>query len=263
VSARSVARALRERGCGDARVALVLGSGLGAFADRLEGARLLPFADAHGMPQSTVPGHAGRFVHGTLDGVPVLVQQGRVHLYEGRRTDDVTCAVRAFAELGVELLLLSNAAGGVRPAWAPGTLMRITDHVNLTGRVPPLSSPALAGAVYDAGVAARIDAAARAAGVALERGVYAGLLGPSYETPAEIRMARWMGADAVGMSTVVEALAARSAGMRVGAISCITNHAAGVGTAPLSHAEVIAAGRAAAGTFERLLAAAVPALVSS
>jgi purine-nucleoside phosphorylase len=261
MSADAVARSLRERGFGGARVAVVLGSGLGAFADRVDGARALAFDAIDGMPRSAVPGHAGRFVRGELGGVPVLVQQGRVHLYEGWSAAEATRAVRAFAALGVEALLLTNAAGGVRPEWSPGTLMRVTDHLNLTGRVPPADEPrARVGAVYDPEVGARIDAAARGASVALERGVYAGLLGPSYETPAEIRMARWMGADAVGMSTVLEAVAAAQAGLRVAAIACITNHAAGVGTAPLAHAEVIATGRAAAATFERLLAAAIPAL---
>jgi purine-nucleoside phosphorylase len=258
VSAAAVAADLRAHGFGDARIALVLGSGLGGFAERLTDARALPYADVDGMPTGAVPGHAGRFVHGTLDGVPVLVQQGRAHLYEGFGPAAVTCAVRAFAELEIETLLLTNAAGGVRPEWAPGTLMRITDHLNLTGRVAPCAPGA--GAPYDAEVGARLDAAARAAAVPLERGVYAGNLGPSYETPTEIRMARWMGADAVGMSTVLEAIAGASAGLRVGAIACITNHAAGIGAEPLSHADVMATGRAAAAAFERLLAAAIPQL---
>jgi purine-nucleoside phosphorylase len=260
LSAAAVASGLRARGFGDARVAVVLGSGLGGFAERLAGARTLAYAEVDGMPRSAVPGHAGRFVHGTLDGVPVIVQQGRVHLYEGWSPAAVTRAVRAFAELAIETLILTNAAGGVRPEWAPGTLMRITDHLNLTGRVPPSATGSEARGPYDAGVGERIEAAARDASVPLERGIYAGNLGPSYETPAEIRMARWMGADAVGMSTVLEAIAGAAAGMRVGAIACITNHAAGIGAEPLSHAEVMATGRAAAASFGRLLAAAVPRL---
>jgi len=262
VSATSVAAALREHGFDGARVAIVLGSGLGGFADRLANARVLPYDEVDGMPRSAVPGHAGRFVVGELDGVRVIAQQGRVHLYEGWSAADATCAVRALAELGVETLVLTNAAGGVRPEWAPGTLMRIVDHLNLTGRTPPNVASPRDGSPYDAEVGAALDAAARDAGVPLERGVYAGNLGPAYETPAEVRMARWMGADAVGMSTVVEALAAAAAGMRVGAISCITNQAAGISGEPLSHAEVMETGRAAAAAFERLLATALPRLTS-
>jgi purine-nucleoside phosphorylase len=193
----------------------------------------------------------------------VLVQQGRVHLYEGWSPAEVTCAVRAFGALGIDTLVLTNAAGGVRPEWAPGTLMRIVDHLNLTGCVPPSEGGPRGGVPYDPEVGARFDAAASAVDVPLERGVYAGNPGPSYETPAEVRMARWMGADAVGMSTVLEAIAAASVGMRVGAISCITNLAAGIGTEPLSHAEVMETGRATAAAFERLLAAAISALTRS
>jgi len=254
-----VAEGLAVRGFGGADVALVLGSGLGGFAERLAGARSVSFADLSGMPQSSVPGHAGRFVLGELSGARVLVQAGRAHLYEGYTAEEVARGVRAMAALGVRALVLTNAAGGLRRAWPPGTLMRVLDHLNLTGRVPP-ASRASAGSPYDEGVGDALARAAERAGVALEAGVYAGLMGPAYETPAEIRMLAWMGADAVGMSTVLEALAGAAAGMRVTALACITNYAAGIGAGRLAHADVLAAGRAAAERIERLLAAAVPEL---
>jgi purine-nucleoside phosphorylase len=251
-----IAEGLAARGLRGADVALVLGSGLGGFAERLAGARAVPFAELPGMPQSGVPGHAGRFVEGELGGARVLVQAGRAHLYEGYTGEEVTRGVRAMAALGVRALVLTNAAGGLRRAWPPGTLMRVEDHLNLTGTVPP-ASRASAGSPYDAEAGAALARAAERAGVGLESGVYAGLAGPAYETPAEVRMLAWMGADAVGMSTVLEALAAAAAGLRVAALACITNHAAGLGSAPLAHADVLAAGRAAAERIERLLAQAI------
>jgi purine-nucleoside phosphorylase len=166
--------------------------------------------------------------------------------------------VRAFARIGCRALILTNAAGGLRREWTPPTLMRITDHLNLQGRTPLAEGEAGNRPIYDATFGEEIDRCARDAGVALERGVYAGVLGPSYETPAEIRMLARMGADAVGMSTVCEAQAARAAGMRVAAISCITNHAAGIAARPLSHAEVLEMGGAAAESFARLLLLAIP-----
>jgi len=255
-----VAERLAARGLGGADVAVVLGSGLGAFAERLARPRALAYAEAD-MPPSAVPGHAGRFVLGELGGARVLLLAGRAHLYEGHGPEAVTRGVRAAAALGVRALLLTNAAGGVRPEWAAGALMRVADHLNLTGETPPAAA-ARAGSPYDAEAGARLERAALLTDVALERGVYAGLRGPSYETPAEIRMLRWMGADAVGMSTVLEALAAADRGLRVAAVACITNQAAGVGGAPLAHAEVLAAGKAAAERFARLLAAALPELAA-
>lgn len=265
MSVAQVAAALEGHGFGEARVALVLGSGLGAFADRLASPRVLPYGEIDGMPRSAVPGHAGRFVFGECGGVPVVAQQGRVHLYEGWTPREVTRAVRALVSVGVETVVLTNAAGGVRPEWEPGTLMQLSDHLNLTGAVAPLpdGSGPRAGSPYAQEVNAALRAGADGAGVELQSGVYAGNLGPNYETPAEVRMARWMGADAVGMSTVLEAEAACALGAKVGAISCITNQAAGISGEALSHDEVIETGKAAAARFERLLAASVPLLAST
>jgi purine-nucleoside phosphorylase len=254
---------LRARGFEGARIAIVLGSGLGPFAERLARARSVAYEELEGMPRSAVPGHVGRLLIGELAGTRVLVQAGRVHLYEGWREHEVTRAVRAFAAIGCRALVLTNAAGGLRRAWPPGTLMRIRDHVNLQGRTPLAPAEAGCGAPYDAELGAALDRGAADADVALESGVYAGLLGPSYETPAEIRMLAWMGADAVGMSTVAEALAARAAGARVAAISCITNLAAGLNDERLSHAEVVETGRAAAGSFARVLERSIPHLAAT
>ena len=248
-------RALREQGLEEFRseVAIVLGSGLGAVAEALEEPRVIPFAELDGMPLSRVPGHEGRLVLGRLADRPVLVQQGRVHLYEGWSAFDVTAAVRAFAGIGIRDLILTNAAGGLHREWEPGTLMRIRDHINLQEATPLVPEEAGWGLPYDPEVAAAIDLAAEKEEIAIQAGVYVAFTGPAYETPAEIRMARKLGADAVGMSTVLEVLAGRAAGLRVGAISCITNHAAGIQAHPLSHEEVVAAGAKASKRFVRLL----------
>jgi purine-nucleoside phosphorylase len=256
-----LARSLREHGIEGAEIGLVLGSGLGEFAERLERARHVPAADLAGLPLAGVPGHAGRIVAGELGGVRVLLQQGRAHLYEGWSVQQVTRAVRAFAALGVRALLLTNAAGGIRAGFRPGTLMRISDHLNLQGCAPLARGERASGALWDEELGRALERAGREAGVALESGVYAGLLGPAYETPAEIRWLASLGADAVGMSTVAEALAARAAGMRVAGISCITNLAAGLGAQPPSHAEVLEAGRRSAREFCALLERALPLLV--
>jgi purine-nucleoside phosphorylase len=260
---RELADALRRHGVEGCEAALVLGSGLGVLADRLQAARSIPYDEIEHMPHSAVPGHAGRLVIGELAGRRVLAQQGRVHLYEGWSAHEVTRAVRAFVACGVRVVVLTNAAGGLRAEWAPGTLMRIDDHVNLQGASPLAPGEAGLGTPYDADLGRALEKAARDAGVGLEHGVYAGLPGPSYETPAEIRMLRWMGADAVGMSTVAEALAARAAGARVAAVSCITNHAAGITGRRLAHDEVIEEGRRAADRFAALLERAVPQLVAA
>lgn len=261
-AARALADELRRRDIVGFELALVLGSGLGAVAERLSGPTTVPFEELDAMPRSAVPGHSGRFVLGELGGRRVLVQQGRVHLYEGWSAHEVTRAARAFALLGCQGIVLTNAAGGLREEWAPGTLMRITDHIDLQRARPLFPAERGVGSPYDAELGARLERAAEEAEVGLERGVYAGLLGPAYETPAEIRMLAWMGADAVGMSTVAEAAAAHAAGLRVAAISCITNHAAGIAKEPLSHDEVIAVGREASERFTRLFEAAVPGLLS-
>jgi purine-nucleoside phosphorylase len=226
---------------------------LSSFAERLSRARSVGFAEVDGMPASRVPGHAGRFVVGDVGDVRVLVQQGRVHLYEGWSGADVVLGVRALARLGVKAIVLTNAAGGLRRDWMPGTLMSIRDHINFQGASALDRNESGSGSPYDTELGLAVERASHAAGVKVESGVYAGVLGPSYETPAEIRMLAWMGADAVGMSTVLEAVAAHAAGMRVAAISCITNFAAGMSAAPLSHADVLRAGRESSERFCALL----------
>lgn len=245
---------LRQHGVGELDLAFVLGSGLGAFAEHIEGARRIPYEELAGMPRSKVAGHAGRLVVGRLGSRRVLAQQGRVHLYEGWSVLEVTRAVRAIAALGCPRFVLTNAAGGLRREWAPGTLMALSDHLNLQGRTPLRESQAGYANAYDAQMRRELVQAARAEGFELREGVYAGLLGPTYETPAEIEMLRRLGADAVGMSTVAEALAARAGGARVAGVSLITNFAAGITGEPLSHEEVMAAGKEAAGRFSALLA---------
>jgi purine-nucleoside phosphorylase len=242
------------------RVGIVLGSGLAGLADVVEGATAIPYGDVPGMPLPTVPGHRGEFVVGRLEGVPVILQRGRLHLYEGHAPETAVFPVRLMAGLGIGALIVTNAAGGIRPAMRPPALMLISDHVNLTGR-SPLVGPAADGeqrfpdmsAAYDPALRALARAVARAAGVTLHEGVYAGLLGPSFETPAEIRMLATLGADAVGMSTVLEVIAARARGIRVLGISTITNLAAGIADRPLDHEEVLAAGRAVGRDLEALM----------
>lgn len=234
------------------KVGLVLGSGLGAFADTLAERVAIPFAEVPFMPQARVAGHAGNLCFGRAGDVPVVCMQGRVHLYEGHPIETVVHGVRTMARLGVRTVLLTNAAGGLVPSWAAGDLMVLTDHLNLMGTSPlvGLNDGALGPrfpdmtSAYDPELRALAQDAAREAGIALREGVYAGLLGPSYETPAEIRMLRVFGAHAVGMSTVHEAIALRHMGVRVGALSCITNLAAGIAERPLDHAEVEETARA-------------------
>ena len=251
---------LEQAGLGGARTALVLGSGLGALADRLSGASSLSFEDIEALPPSSVPGHAGRFVAGELNGRAVLIQQGRVHLYEGRSAFTVTLPVRALARLGVRNIILTNAAGGLVPGWPVPCLMRIRDHLNFQHRSPLLRSEAGRAQPYDAELGALLGQVAQRVGIELYTGVYAGLLGPSYETPAEVRLLQSAGAHAVGMSTVLEALAAHAQGLRVAAVSCISNPAAGLASGKLDHAEVVAAGKQIASDFARLLEAVVNAL---
>lgn len=253
----ALAASMERAGLSGARLAIVLGSGLGALAERVRDARAVPFTELDGMPQSTVPGHAGRFVIGDLAGERVLLQQGRVHLYEGCAPVAVTRSMRACAAIGCSAVLLTNAAGCLRREWKPGSFVRIVDHVNMQGRSSLFGEPR-APFAYDTPLGEALDRAAASVGVALHAGVYAGVLGPSYETPAEIRMLAWLGADAVGMSTVAEAVAARAAGARVAALSCLTNYAAGISSKPLSHDEVLDVGRASARSFGDVIEAAVP-----
>lgn len=227
-------------------VGVVLGSGLGAWADSLEDRVSIPYAEIPFMPRSTVAGHAGNLVLGLSGGVPVACLQGRAHLYEGNSPAHSVFGVRLLARLGCLATLLTNAAGGTRPQFQPGDLMLIRDHLNLTGQNPLVGTnddalgprfPDMTHA-YNRRLAALARDAAAKTGVALSEGIYAGLLGPSYETPAEIAMLRTLGADAVGMSTVHEVIALRHMGVQCGAISVITNLAAGLSPNPLSHAEV-------------------------
>lgn len=232
------------------RVAVVLGSGLGPVADRVRVTAEVRFADLPGFAAPTVRGHPGRAIVGTWDGVPVLVFQGRMHYYEGHPWDRLTAAVRLAADLGVKTLVLTNAAGGIRPDLAPGDLMLVRGHIALLGpndwrhaADPARPTP------YSADLVARLRDHAAAAEWTLPIGTYAALTGPCYETPAEIRALAALGADAVGMSTAAEAEAAAAVGLEVAAISCITNKAAGIGTGPLDHAEVL---RTAAAPADRV-----------
>ncbi len=252
------------RSCTDLRprLGLVLGSGLGGLANALELEISIPFAELPGWPPATAPGHAGRLLFGRLSGVPAVVQQGRFHLYEGHAAGFVVQPVLLMGRLGAKTVVLTNSAGGVNPRYGAGTLMVIADHLNLTGRHPligpgaPEIGPRFPDMteVWDAALRRRLHDAAAAEEVRLEEGVYACLPGPSYETPAEVRMLGGLGADAVGMSTVLEAIAAHWAGMRVCGISLVTNPAAGLTGARLDHAEVLAAAEAAGPRLARVLA---------
>ncbi|MCP4500415.1 MAG: purine-nucleoside phosphorylase [Deltaproteobacteria bacterium] len=251
-----------------AKVGIVLGSGLGAFADEVmeQGGQALAYDAIPHFPTSSVVGHKGRMVFGDVDGVPVLLMQGRVHFYEGYSEGEVTFPIRVLGACGVENLMLTNAAGGMADGMEPGDLMLITDHLNLTGsnpliggnddrlgpRFPDMSTG------YESnlnemvrGVAAKLD-------VKLKEGIYAGMLGPSYETPAEIRYLKTIGADAVGMSTVYECIVANHQGMKVCGISCITNLAAGISNQALSHDEVKETADRTAGVFCSLVRGALP-----
>lgn len=229
------------------RIAMILGSGLGAFAGLLDDAVVVDYERIPHWPVSTVEGHAGRLVFGRHRGAPVAAMQGRVHLYEGYDAWQVAFPVRVLAILGCRALVVSNAAGAIEPGWSPGDLMLIEDHLNLQG-VNPCVGPNLEelgprffdmSRAYDPRYRELACEAAAAIGVGLRQGVYAGLLGPSYETPAEIRMLRTLGADAVGMSTVPEVVAATHAGLRAVGLACLTNMAAGVLDEPLDHDEVM------------------------
>ncbi|HEX7612209.1 MAG TPA: purine-nucleoside phosphorylase [Candidatus Limnocylindrales bacterium] len=254
-------RAVRERTTVRPRVGLVLGSGLGMLADALDLEAAVPFAELPGWPDATAPGHAGRLLFGRMSGVPVVVQQGRFHLYEGHSAGFVAQPVLLMGALGARAVVLTNAAGGVNPEFGAGTLMAITDHLNLSGRSPLVGPnapeigarfPDMTG-VWDAELRLRLHAAAEAEEVAMVDGVYACLVGPSYETPAEVRMLARLGADAVGMSTALEAVAARWAGLKVCGVSLVTNPGAGLSGVQLSHADVLAAAESAGPQLARIL----------
>ncbi len=259
------AAALRERLGGlEPRVAITMGSGLGGLGDEIADRFEIPYADLPGWPRPTTEGHAGKAIAGTLSGVPVLGLSGRVHVYEGGDPERAGFYVRVLGELEVPILFLSNAAGAIHPSFSPGELMLISDHINLTfrnpligpvvgeeERFPDMSSP------YDADLRDVVRDTALELGIPLQEGTYAAVHGPSYETPAEIRMLARMGADAVGMSTVPEVITARASGIRCVGVSCLSNYAAGVSNEPLSHDDVIVVTKEVQGDFQRLVAASV------
>ena len=240
--------------------AIILGSGLGGLSADIGDARRIQFRDIPGFPAATVHGHAGQLISGTLAGRPVLALAGRFHLYEGHSARLAGFSVRVLHALGAQTLFVSNAAGGVNRTFVAGDLMSIADHINLMWR-NPLEGPLEDGderfpdmsAPYDAALRETLREVALAAGIPLREGVYAGLLGPSYETPAEVRMLERIGADAVGMSTVPEVIVARAIGMRVVGVSCITNLASGLSLTPLSHDEVIDTTTRVAKRFQALV----------
>jgi len=253
------------------KIGIILGSGLGAFADSLSDAARVPYLDIPSFPQSTAIGHAGRLVIGNAGNVPVAAMQGRVHLYEGYSAQEVSFPIRVFGRMGIKAVILTNAAGGINLGYSQGALVLIRDHINLQGTNPligpnddrfgvrfPDMTHAYSRAFREI---AREEAAKQS--LILHEGVYAALLGPSYETPAEIEYLRRIGADLVGMSTVAEVIAARHMGLDVLAISCVTNMAAGILDQPLSHAEVMETGERVKATFEALLRAALPRMAAT
>jgi purine-nucleoside phosphorylase len=267
--AEKAARMIRARTKTEVSVAIVLGSGLGAFAGELSEATAIPYSEIPGFAHTTVEGHAGRLVIGKAGDVTVAAMQGRFHFYEGYSLAEVTFPIRVLKLLGVSTLVLTNAAGALNTEFAPGSLMVISDHVNLLGANPLIGPnddrfgprfPDLT-AVYAPELQNMVIEEARAMGMELRRGIYAALTGPSYETPAEIHMVRTLGADAVGMSTVPEAIVARHMEMQVIGVSCITNLAAGVSNRPIDHSQVMAIGDRVRGEFIELLSRVVKRLV--
>lgn len=249
-------------------VGLILGSGLGVLADEIENPVKIPYETIPHFPVSTVEGHAGQFVAGDLEGRKVIVMQGRFHYYEGYTMQEVTFPVRVMAALGVKNLMVTNAAGGANVSYIPGDLMLITDHINFTGSNPLIGKnydelgPRFpdCSEIYDKAINLEIKEIAKGLGIRLQEGVYQMNPGPTYETPAEVRMARILGADAVGMSTVPEAVVARHAGIKVTGISCITNMAAGILDQPLHHGEVVETANMVKKTFIQLVRSIVPVL---
>lgn len=260
-AAGETAAAIRRRIGADKPVAaFILGSGLAGLTERFDDARRVSYADIPGFPVPTIIGHPGVLVAGTLGGRPAVALAGRFHMYEGHDATLAAFPARVLAALGADVLFVSNAAGGIRRTFRPGDLMVIADHVNLTGR-NPLIGPVETGDLrfpdmsepYDRELRDALHRAGQRAGVALVDGVYGWALGPSYETPAEVRMFERMGVDAIGMSTVPEVIAARAAGMRVAGMSCVTNLACGITNAPIEHEEVLAVTREAAARFESVV----------
>jgi purine-nucleoside phosphorylase len=250
-------------------LAITLGSGLGALVDALDDPVAVPFSEVSPLPSTGVVGHDGCFVFGRLDGIEVVVQSGRIHAYEGYPTGIVVAPIRILADLGVEAVILTNAAGGIRPGLEPGDLLLVEDHINLSFRAP-LTGSVLEGeerfpdmsAPFDPELRMAMRQAALDEGIDLTEGTYAGVHGPSFETRAEVRMLGHLGADVVGMSTVAEVIVARARGLRVAGLSLVTNRATGLATQPLGHQEVLEVGREAAGRTVRLLTSAVRRIVS-
>ena len=266
----AAAELIRGRTSLEPRVAVVLGSGLGGFADELEEPVEIAYGEIPGWPVSTALGHAGKLALGEIGSVPLAVMRGRAHLYEGFSAAEVVFGVRVLARLGVRTIVLTNACGGVREDLAPGQLVLVSDHINLQGSSPLIGpndeslGPRFVDMsdAYDFGLRAAAQAAATRLGFELPEGVYAAWLGPAFETPAEIRFSRAIGADLVGMSTVPEVLAARHMGLRCLAISCVTNMAAGVLPEPIDHEQVLAVGASAQGRLTALLRELLPALAA-
>jgi purine-nucleoside phosphorylase len=259
--AQRAAQFIRERVKLEPSIAIILGSGLGAFAGDLAEVRAVPYTEIPGFARATVEGHAGQLVVGKAGDTPVAAMQGRFHFYEGYAMEDVTFPIRVLKVLGVNTLILTNAAGSLNTEFTPGSLMVISDHINLMGANPLIGPnderfgprfPDLS-ATYDPVLQNMVISEAKDIGLDMRRGVYASLSGPSYETPAEIHMVRTLGADAVGMSTVPEAIVARHMDMQVIGISCITNLAAGVSDRPVDHSQVIATGEKVRAQFTELL----------
>lgn len=259
----AAAAVIAGRAAAAPRLGILLGSGLSGVADALVDRRAIPYGELPGFPQPGVAGHEGRLLLGALAGLPVALLQGRAHVYEGGPADAMAAPVRALRRAGADALLVTNAAGSLRAEHGPGTLMAISDHVNLLG-VNPLTGPNDDGVgprfpslrdAYDPGLRAHLRAAAERLRLALPEGVYLATAGPSFETPAEIRAFRTLGADAVGMSTVPEVILARHCGLRVAGVSAITNLAEGMGGEPLSHEQTLRHARAAADDLSRLVAA--------
>lgn len=268
VDARAAADVLRERLDGEPEVLVVLGSGLGGLVDAVEEPVTLGFDRVPGFPTASVVGHVGRYVCGRLEGRRVLVQAGRFHAYEGHAMDVVVAPVRIAAALGIDTMIVTNAAGGINRSLGVGGLMLIEDHVNLMGR-SPLAGPVQVGEErfpdmsrpYDAALQELAQRTASARKIPLARGTYGAMLGPSYETPAEVRMLAVLGADVVGMSTVPEVIAARALGLRVLGFSLVTNPAAGIGREPLAHEDVLAVGDEARAHLETLVRGVLEGLV--
>ncbi len=260
-AASRAAAAIRSRADVNPTIGIILGSGLGGLSRRIGDAVRIPFVDIPGFPEATVVGHEGAVIVGTLGGREVVALSGRFHVYEGHPASLAAFPVRVMRALGARDFFVSNAAGGISPKLAVGDLMMISDHINLMGTNPLVGDLQETDTrftdmtdAYDPGLRRILRTTAEKLGITLREGVYAGVLGPSYETPAEVKMLRILGADAVGMSTVPEVTVARALRMRVAGISCITNAAAGVTGAALSHAEVLETTERVRGTFEALVA---------